>query len=215
MDTSNIFTKCSSVDSKPIIVRVGKTKQEYHVHEKLLRASSEFFNNALKKEWKEGQEAAVDLLDTEPKHFEAWTKFLYTGRVFFQEQEADGMPKDLERVAAEILTWVDLYSLGDFIRDTDFRDALIDALIDWMCVMDKIPLSLSSFVYSHTTNASTHRRFAVDVHVHVWGRKQNPIKVEHPAEFLQDVLDAIMPDLHKGIASRNLREWFERTGSCQ
>ena len=50
-------------------MRVGETKQEFYVHESLLRANSRFFDNALKKEWKEGQEAAVDLPVHDPDLF--------------------------------------------------------------------------------------------------------------------------------------------------
>jgi hypothetical protein len=78
-----------SIESKPIVVRVGHAKQEFFVHEKLLRASSEFFDMALKKEWKEGQEAAVDSSDAKPEYFRVWVKFLYIGRVYMREEKAD------------------------------------------------------------------------------------------------------------------------------
>jgi hypothetical protein len=76
-----------SIESKPIVVRVGHAKQEFFVHEKLLRASSEFFDMALKKEWKEGQEAAVDSSDAKPEYFRVWVKCLYIGRVYMREEK--------------------------------------------------------------------------------------------------------------------------------
>ena len=67
------------MDSKAIIVRVGVAKQEFYVHEEPLNASSKSFKNALRKEWKKGHEAAVDVFDVEPDWFRAWVKYLYTG----------------------------------------------------------------------------------------------------------------------------------------
>jgi hypothetical protein len=55
--------------SEPILIRVGVAKEKFYVHGNLLRASSGFFDKALQKEWKEGQDRSVDILETDYDHF--------------------------------------------------------------------------------------------------------------------------------------------------
>ena len=128
--TLHVLANWYSVDSNPILVRVGKTKQAFYVHETLLRDSSDFFNNALKKEWKEGQEAAVDLPDAQPDDFRAWVKFLYTGRVYIGDASVGITPRGPHGIYPEFMKWASYYAFGSFLCDDDFRDALIDAMID-------------------------------------------------------------------------------------
>jgi hypothetical protein len=65
---------------KPIVVRLVDSGKEAYIHETLLRSQSGFFENALKKEWKEGQERVIDLHEVQDRIFEIWVRWLYTGR---------------------------------------------------------------------------------------------------------------------------------------
>jgi hypothetical protein len=199
------------VDSKPIVVRVGTTKQEFYVHEELLRASSKFFDTALKKEWKEGQEAAVDLRDVEPDQFRAWVKFLYTGRIFVEQKDGESEVEE----CIEGRLWAELYALQDFLGDGDFGDALIDAIIERMITLRKWPVMFPNFVYLHSETASSHRLLAVDSYVNIWNRSTFENLGGHPAQFLGDILKAIGPRLHKGIKGVDIKVWFDKVDNCK
>ncbi|KAI4648979.1 uncharacterized protein J4E78_008496 [Alternaria triticimaculans] len=155
-----------SVDSKPILIRVGEVKQEFYVHESLLRANSLFFDNALKKEWKEGQERVVDLPDTEPEHMRIWIKFLYTGRIFTGTETPQIRESEAELFCKDVSAWNRLYTLGDFLQDGDFKDALIDAMMEFTAILNAYPIRLPDFIYSHSTKDSAHRRFVVDIRLY-------------------------------------------------
>ncbi|KAI4690364.1 hypothetical protein J4E81_007517 [Alternaria sp. BMP 2799] len=203
-----------NVDSKPSLIRVGEAEQEFYVHKKLLRASSKFFNNALKKEWR-GKQEAVNLPDADPDHFRAWVKFIYTGRVFMGQLEEEVKKEKPEY--PELETWACLYALGDYLADEDFRDALIDAMCDWMRISGRIPTSIPRWVYPYTTKTSAHRRFAVDVFVKISKRSEiAPLDIAaEPPEFSQDVLACIMPKLYDGIKTTNSDEWFKELDGCE
>jgi len=213
-----LSTNYGSLQSKPIVVRVGSDmhgKQEFYIHETLLRASSGLFDSALKTEWKEGQEAAVHIPHYKPAIFGLWLKFLYTGRIYMAEEDMDGKPRPKLTDRAEFATWRDLYALGDYIRDNDFKDALIDAMIDFISVVPVYPASLASYIYPYSISSSTHRAFAVDIFVNLWGREGFNVHKGHPPQFLEDALKAIGPNLHLGIKTKTAEAWFKIGEECK
>jgi hypothetical protein len=65
-----------------VLIRVGASRKEYHVHEHLLRSNSVFFDLALKKNWREGQERIVTIEETDTDALKVWSKWPYTREVF-------------------------------------------------------------------------------------------------------------------------------------
>ena len=130
------FTDPCRLSSKPILIQVGASKQEHYVHEKLLRTNSDFFDNALKKEWKERLDRVIDLVETHELPFSIWVKWLYTGRVFLTNYGG--------KISHELPRWASCYALGDFLQDHDFKDAIIDCTIEAMLHTGCYPHRLGS-----------------------------------------------------------------------
>ena len=110
-----------SFSSVPVLVTVGEAKQHFYVHEPLLRASSQFFDAALNKQWQEGQTRVVDLPESDPETFKIYANWLYSGTLLVDDELA--VP------AAEKDIWdlmVKAYILGDRLCDKDFKDAVTD-----------------------------------------------------------------------------------------
>jgi hypothetical protein len=67
-----------------VIVGTGDQQRTVVLHEALLRQSSVFFDNALKPELKEAHDRAITTIETCPKSFATYAKFLFTGVIFIQ-----------------------------------------------------------------------------------------------------------------------------------
>jgi hypothetical protein len=201
--------------SRTILVRVGAEKEEYHIYENLLRANSGFFDIALKKEWKEGQDRIVEMPKTNNEAFSIWAKWLYTGCMYLMK---DG---DIERTSEGVTTnsewprWASCYALGDFLQDSDFKDACIDSCIEANVASASNPHSLAGWIYSCSAGCSSHRKLAVDVFVHCWVRTGWTQDIKHPAEFLSDVIKAIGPHVSFGIKTQRLKDYFNLDDTCK
>jgi hypothetical protein len=174
--------------------------------------SSGFFDTALKKEWKEGQEQDVKLPETEVEIFEIYVKWLYTGRVFLAK-EGDVISSG--KGSNEWPRWYFCYALGDFLQDCDFKDACIDTCIEAMCDMAKIPTGLSKWIYPYSTPTSAHRRFVVDTFVNCRNRATWTDDVYNPAEFLTDVVKPIGPKLKLGLECEPVDEYLDPNYTCK
>jgi hypothetical protein len=201
--------------SRTIFVRVGAEEEEYHIYENLLRANSGFFDIALKKEWKEGQDRIVEMLETNNEAFSIWAKWLYTGCMYLMK---DG---DIERTSEGVTTnrewprWASCYAFGDFLQDSDFKDTCIDSCIEAIVVRASSPYSLASWIYSCSAGCSSHRKLAVDVFVHCWARTGWTRDIKHPAEFLSDVIKAIGPNVSSGIKAQDFEAYFDLKNTCE
>jgi len=187
------------IDSEPILVLVGASKYKFYIHEKLIRSNSGFFDTALKKEWAEGQDRRVELPSFEVDIFKVWIKWLYTGRIFLTT-EGD-LQKDHTGVykSCHNTRWASCYALADYIHDSDFKDAAIDAMIEVICQTNLYPFSLAGYIYPHSVKGSAHRMLAVDLFTKYWRRDDYIRSIDQPKEFLHDVLVSIGPDLAEGV----------------
>lgn len=79
-------------------------KDNFYVHEDVLCSSSDFFNAALSKGWKERRSGRIDLPDNDPEAFTIYARWLYTGRIFlakagdnFTVKDAKGTEKHYDK----------------------------------------------------------------------------------------------------------------------
>ncbi|KAH4000213.1 hypothetical protein HBI26_197700 [Parastagonospora nodorum] len=198
--------------SRPVLILVGDIQEEYHIHENILRGSSSFFDNALKKEWKEGQDRAIDLPEVNNEAFSIWIKWLYTGSVFLtrpEDHSSDG------KSSKECPRWDNCYALGDFLQDTDFKDACIDVMIEIMVSLRRHPYDLPAMIYKCSTQDSNHRTFVVDTFINVMKRKDWAKNASHPQQFLFDVIKVLSVNPESGIEGKTCSKFFNLDDTCK
>lgn len=167
-----------------------KTSQTFYVHEKLIRASSPFFDAALGKRWKEGIQRVVALPADEGDVFDLYMQYLYSGKV----------ASKLEAATAEFENLVQLYVLGEKFLDRQFQDRVVDALIAathqprpskqyehgtarWFPTAETLVP-----IYEHTPVGSPIRQLMVDMHLaHGIPKWLDADVGQHSKEFLLDL----------------------------
>ncbi|KAK5134964.1 hypothetical protein LTR08_005916 [Meristemomyces frigidus] len=188
------------IGGKPIEVIVGEglsNKQSFYVHEAVLRQSSSFFNTALNKEWKEGQEHAVELPDYDACVFEQYVQWLYTARIAC-------MPANNEQSNYGFGRLTRLYVLGEKLMDPALQTDIINALV-LARRSDAIPINRNvNTIYEGTPVGSPARKLMVDMHVLRQGKNQLKLIAPHP-DFLLDLVTSL---LHKRTLSDEVRLEF-------
>jgi BTB/POZ domain len=156
---------------------VGDQHEIFGIHERLIRASSPFFDKAMSDKWQESLQRSIQLPDDEPKIFQLYVHWLYydTFPVFSDEPGSSGNAEYLELIKA--------YILSDKLLDSRFQNAVIDAIIEksvskardgsyWFPVGEAI-----DYAYSNTNESAPIRKLLVDLYVrhgcgswlHDWG----------------------------------------------
>lgn len=106
-----------------IMVKVGTPPTTFHVQQEHLANASDFFANALERDWDKDQQRALELPEQDPATFNIYLNWLFCRRISLSSAEhEDVCSKSIGRI---ILA----YALGDALLDSDFKDAVSDALI--------------------------------------------------------------------------------------
>jgi hypothetical protein len=185
-----------------------------HVHESKLTMSSDFLKNALKGEWQEAATRMVELPDCDPDNFIVYAEWLYTGRM------CTIAPGDYDLMLGAIkerATLSGCYALGSFLQDSDFRDAVIDALVD-MVVCNNFTYTVpAKVVYDISSSKSPHRKLAVDFVVHCWSTDRfiTILYGGHPAEYLTDLVVATGSKLRETVSIQSVQDFFAGVNLCQ
>ena len=121
-----------------ITIRTGKdnSQRDFTIYEKVIRASSEFFDNALKGPWRESTERVVELPEFAGMHFAMYHRWVLTGQLCSMTDLVDPLPaatskrhEQTYRLYREVLVLKSLTHLGHYLRDTNFTDTVNDALL--------------------------------------------------------------------------------------
>lgn len=92
----------------------------------MICASSKFFKAACLERWVQGKEPPkIFLLEVEPKVFQSYVEWLYSGN--YQLQASEGDPMDVVHSALDAA--INLYLVGDFLDDVYFRNHIMEALV--------------------------------------------------------------------------------------
>ena len=123
------FTNIHSFGTKIKAVRVGTDNDhiDYTVHESLLKRSP-FLSSEL--ETSDAQQSFLYVSDIKPSAFGIYVQWLYSGRLHTK------MPKGSATVTEpthrrEWFKLVDGYLVGEHLAGIDFRDTVIDAMLEW------------------------------------------------------------------------------------
>lgn len=118
---------------------------------------------------------------TSPMTFEIYVKCIYAGRFYITADDA-----------AEYIKKNACYALGATMGDMDFKDAVIDALIDKQIREDMCWGNIDLMVYPNIQEWSKHRKLAVECALNFWKPEDFKTfhKQAHSEEFKSDLLDA-------------------------
>jgi hypothetical protein len=126
------------------------------IHESIIKPKSPFVQMALSKEWKEAKERIIPLPDDDPEIFKIYQHWLYFGQIYCVY--LFGQPKEYAVLAKASV-------LGDKLMDGDFKDAVIDCIVDALCKDQVFDVGLTNYVYEHTTATSPLRRLWQDIYM--------------------------------------------------
>ncbi|KAI4704423.1 hypothetical protein J4E81_001489 [Alternaria sp. BMP 2799] len=178
----------SSMGTKVITVRVGREPNhtDFTVHEDPIRASSAFFQTAFRHEWLESQERVVRLPECDATAFQIYTHWLYSGLLC-------AIPSGASSSNGVSSSLVSGYLLGDYLQDGNYRDTIMDALIEWNRTTDAAQrasflTSWTNTVYDKTREGNPLQKLLVDITV--WDAPHNwwaSVIAKMPASHVQDV----------------------------
>lgn len=153
----------------------------------------------------------------EAEAFSLWMKWLYTGRVFSWIDVVDPNARATERNI-----WQSGYMLADYLQDSDFKDAIIDAIAEEILVSRRPLPYLASWIYPYSTTGSAHRKMAVDLTVWYWRRTpkdMTPFQFlpngDLPPQFLRDAIETVMPRATSGLRPVRQERILPRNAPCK
>jgi hypothetical protein len=199
-------------------VLVGEHQVPFIVHEAVLCASSDYFKTALGGQWQEATQRCVKLGDdVEPILFQLYVQWLY----FRGQEERDPLllhqyrkeDKSIEIMGSEDLT--QCYLMGDRLLDDDFKDCVIDALIEVfdnamrevreMIMYNKRPNSLPfpvdiHYIYANTGTNSPLRQAVVAMWMQWKGEPSCLVSADppYPTEFVLQLAQELMDNYITG-----------------
>lgn len=148
---------------KKITVKVGEkpedgsddeTKyEEYAVPGKILASKSPFFQTCLKPEWIERSGRVISLPDHLPAAFEIYLRWINSHEVLVGFDESG--PNGLEALVQASI-------LGDPLQDNDFRDAIADAIIEFLLMQKVHMFKYLRHIYENTIKDDPLREIALD-----------------------------------------------------
>ncbi|KAI5358143.1 Putative SKP1/BTB/POZ domain superfamily protein [Septoria linicola] len=163
--------------------------ESFLIHEGVAKRASEFVRLALQRDWQEATNRIISLPDDEPDIFEIYQSWLYERKIYTPfwlgaEQSAD-----------EPVRLVKAWALGDKLLDIDFKDAVMDALINRMRSISPAFAGyrrLNAFIYSITPDKSAPRRLMTDIFAHEgnanWTDDPSCLPEDpYTADFLRDL----------------------------
>jgi hypothetical protein len=189
----------------------GERGESFWVHKDLISSRSDFFANALKREWMKVKDRKIELPDDEPKIFALYLQLLYTDKLPVKEIESlrksgdsgDSSDNDDSEYwklkDAECLELCQLYILADELQDVTSTNTVIDAILGVfkeMVDMDDgdlgpfLDFEVIKLVYDSTPMLSPLRQLMADHWVHrankFWLGDEDRDAL--PEDFLFDVL---------------------------
>jgi hypothetical protein len=174
--------------TKVITVRVGRepSHTDFTVHEDPIRASSVFFQTTFRHPWRESQERIVRLPECDATAFQIYTHWLYSGLLC-------AIPSGASSSNGASSSLVRGYLLGDYLKDTNYKDIIMDGLVEWNKDTDvaqrlSFLKSWINTVDDKTSGDDPLRKLLVDITVwdvaHPWWAS---VIAKMPVSFVQDV----------------------------
>ena len=220
------LTLCSfGTEMITIQVNEGESARDFAVYEKLIRDASPFVDNALKGPWRESAERIVCLPEFTGTIFDIYHRWLLTRRLYSKTKPTEltpltgGFAPEANDLIHEILTLRNLSHLGHYLVDTDFTDAVNDAIVqccvDFKSINWEFPFYYGSIFYSSIPEGSPTRLLMADFVTwttspraiqQLRNASKGEIPIEVDPDFLTDVLESMATRL---VSSRPTISPFE------
>jgi hypothetical protein len=199
-----------------VTVEIGPEHATYRIHKALLVHHSDYFRNALRACWKEGEEKQVILDDLEPSAFDVFVDWLYTKRIPKTEQQWL-MPEPGEEMypynCRMNLLRLKAYVVADRLGAQELLQAINNNYVD---DASKGPPWYEEIIYAFANIPSERRILKVLVAAHCtysqadddgeW-EDQTELRNNLPLEFLLQVLKCYQEICEGG-------KWGQLLGAC-
>jgi hypothetical protein len=194
-------------------VGIKPDKKTFVLHGHALRNSSNYFAIAIDVNCAVAEDdKPISLPDVTVEDFTVYAKFLYTGLLFTKEANV-----------AELARCLHLYKVANHLEAMDFRDAIVDALIETIldfralkgqCRFTAVHITT---IYSLTEEGSPLRRFAQNLCLQSKGPQGFEKKrlKDFPVDFQLDLLTAAAPFITSSTKSTDMPDPLDLDKSCK
>lgn len=147
----------------------------------------------MKKKWTGDNDRILELPDNEPESIKVYVAWLYSHRIFTK-------PKgEVSReLGVEFDGLIDAYIFGDMIQDSDFKDAIIDALTERSKEGEKYIMNARK-IWESTPPGALIRRYVMDTYV--WEGNEGWLEDDAVPDVNQDFLLELGRALYKRVRS--------------
>lgn len=163
----------------------------FTIHKELACQESAFIKAALRHDWQESKQGVIYLPDHDPEHFRLFQLWVYNRSIFSAKTgEADkigGTEHEWDRLASA-------WALGSYLQAPDFRDAVVDAIIDKATTSTNCTQNMHEIIYPNSQANAPIRKLLADIASWRWDRfTLNGLKKEASwADFFYDLSGALI-----------------------
>lgn len=157
--TRESANQAPSLGERMLNFSVGPDLTSFTVHERAIASRSELVRLALRHDWKEAQERCINMPDDDVAAFQTYQSWLYSGALFTR-------PSMGARSDDEYGVLVRAYLLGQKLMDSDFKDTIIDAIVNKLITTGLFDIRQTSAVYDNTMRDDALRRLWLDIYHH-------------------------------------------------
>ena len=143
----------------------------------------------MKRGWQKAKEREIHLPDDKATIFTIYHMWLYFGYIFTRSEDEEKNASSTSSTAEWGLLF-DSYIFGKKIQDSNFKDALMDAIINKINTINEFPDRVQQ-VYQNTPQNSPARRLLVEACLYYDSEAFTQMAAGN-AEYLQDVALAFM-----------------------
>lgn len=167
--------------------------EKFAIHKDRATRHSEFISKALdrKKGWKEAKEGFIRLPEESPQAIEMFGVFIDTGHIHLipSDREQGDMTPELESQEDIWSCLEDAWLLGERLLSTQFKDAVVDNLVEQLRTTAEVPKKMYKAIYRGSVGTSGMRRLLVDLAVFTW--LPNEVREQTPdpecVEYFKDL----------------------------
>ncbi len=144
----------SSLYATVVYVMVGPQHKKYGIHQGLLCHVSAYFSGALTGNFKEAQEGVINLEDEDPKIFDRFNSWLYTGSVLSENEEL------------HLSSWaflIELYIFAEKRMIPTLQDLLMNIMIHLQEIVSS-PTTIVTNYWPRFSSTSPLRAFLVSMY---------------------------------------------------